>query len=63
MRARLFYGYATGLFSSRALEQATDALIPVIYTLHGQRLNFFEGLKVERQQRTECLFGRRLGSR
>ena len=32
------------------------------YTLHGQRLNFFEGLKVERQQRTERLFVRRLGS-
>jgi hypothetical protein len=34
-----------------------------MYTLHGQRLNFFEGLKVERQQRTEYLFVRRLGSR
>ena len=31
------------------------------YTLHGQSLNFFEGLKVERQQRTQCLFVRRLG--
>jgi hypothetical protein len=28
----LFYGYATGIFSSRALEQATYELIPVIYT-------------------------------
>ena len=31
MLALLFYGYATGLFSSRALEQATYELIPVIY--------------------------------
>ena len=29
--ALLFYGYATGIFSSRALEQATYELIPVIY--------------------------------
>ena len=33
------------------------------YTLHGQSLNFFEGLEVERQQRTQCLFVRRLGIR
>ena len=31
MLALLFYGYATGIFSSRALEQATYELIPVIY--------------------------------
>ena len=31
MLALLFYGYATGLFSSRALERATYELIPVIY--------------------------------
>ena len=30
MLALLFYGYATGIFSSRALEQATYELIPVI---------------------------------
>jgi transposase len=29
--ALLFYGYATGIFSSRALERATYELIPVIY--------------------------------
>ncbi len=29
--ALLFYGYATGIFSSRALEQATAELIPVSY--------------------------------
>ena len=32
------------------------------YTLHGQRLNFFEGLKVECQQRTQGVFVCRLGS-
>lgn len=31
MLALLFYGYATGIFSSRALERATYELIPVIY--------------------------------
>ena len=31
MLALLFYGYATGIFSSRKLEQATYELIPVIY--------------------------------
>jgi len=31
MLAFLFYGYATGTFSSRKLEQATYELIPVIY--------------------------------
>jgi len=31
MLALLFYGYATGLFSSRGLERATYELIPVIY--------------------------------
>lgn len=34
-----------------------------MYTLHGQRLSFFEGLKVECQQRAQCRFVRRLGSR
>ena len=32
MLALLFYGYATGIFSSRGLERATYELIPVIYT-------------------------------
>jgi len=31
MLALLFYGYATGIFSSRKLEQATYELIPVVY--------------------------------
>lgn len=31
MLALLFYGYATGIFSSRALERATYDLIPVLY--------------------------------
>lgn len=31
MLALLFYGYATGIFTSRKLEQATYELIPVIY--------------------------------
>jgi transposase len=31
MLALLFYGYATGIFSSRGLERATYELIPVIY--------------------------------
>ena len=31
MLALLFYGYATGIFSSRALERATYELIPVMY--------------------------------
>jgi transposase len=31
MLALLFYGYATGIFSSRKLERATYELIPVIY--------------------------------
>ena len=31
MLALLFYGYATGIFSSRALERATYELIPVLY--------------------------------
>ena len=35
----------------------------LFYTLHGQRLSFFEGLKVECQQRAQCRFVRRLGSR
>jgi transposase len=36
MLAFLFYGYATGIFSSRKLEQARYELIPVIYiTVHG----------------------------
>ena len=33
----------------------------VSYTSHGQKLSFFKGLKVESQQRPECLFVRRLG--
>ena len=35
MLALLFYGYATGIFSSRALERATYELIPVIYISGG----------------------------
>ena len=31
MLALLFYGYATGIFSSRKLEQTTYELIPVVY--------------------------------
>ena len=31
MLALWFYGYATGIFASRALERATYELIPVIY--------------------------------
>jgi len=31
MLALLFYGYVTGIFTSRKLEQATYDLIPVIY--------------------------------
>ncbi|WP_295401829.1 transposase [uncultured Thiocystis sp.] len=31
MLALLFYGYATGVFTSRKLEQGTDELIPMLY--------------------------------
>jgi hypothetical protein len=49
----------------RLWRAAGDKLGPLqaTYTSHGQSLNFFEGLKVERQQRTQCLFVGRLGVR
>lgn len=53
--ALLFYGYATGLFSSRALERATYELIPMIYitgnthpdhnSINTFRKRFLEALK------------------
>src|SRR5919106_5820095 len=35
MVALLFYGYATGVFSSRKLEQASYELVPFIYSAGG----------------------------
>jgi len=45
MLALLFYGYVTGIFTSRKLEQATYDLIPVIYitgNTHPYKCRFFQ---------------------
>jgi transposase len=36
MVALLFYGYATGVFSSRKLERITDESVPLIYIAGGR---------------------------
>ena len=45
MLALLFYGYVTGIFTSRKLEQATYDLIPVLYitgNTHPYKCRFFQ---------------------
>lgn len=67
MLALLFYGYATGIFSSRALERATYELIPVIYltgnthpdhnSINTFRHRFLEELKGLFVQILRCAYG------